>query len=109
MEIRALGINLAKSGFQLQGVNAGGIAVLRKKLRGRAVLDLQRDFPPCLIGMEACVSSHHWAPEVAALGHEVRLIPPVHVNPYVKRQKNDADAEASLAPSPLWWTPLIRS
>ncbi len=86
MEIRALGINLAKSGFQLQGVNAGGIAVLRRKLRGRAVLDLQRDLPPCLIGMEVCVNSHHWAREVAPLGHEVRLIPPVYVKPYVKQQ-----------------------
>ena len=98
MEIRTLGIDLAKSVFQLHGVDAAGAVVLRKKLRRAAVLDVLRDLPPCLIGMEACASSHHWAREIAALGHEVRLIPPTYVKPYVKRQKNDAaDAEARLA------------
>lgn len=95
MEIRTLGIDLAKSVFQLHGVNAEGAAVLRKKLRRGAVLSFLRDLPPCLIGMEACASSHHWAREITAIGHEVRLIPPAYVKPYVKRQKNDAaDAEA---------------
>ncbi len=95
MEIEALGIDLAKSVFQLHGVNAAGGVVLRKKLRRAAVLGFLRDLPPCLIGMEACASSHHWAREIAALGHEVRLIPPAYVKPYVKRHKNDAaDAEA---------------
>ena len=95
MEIKALGIDLAKSVFQLHGVDVEGRAVLRKKLRRSAVLDVLRGLPPCLIGMEACASSHHWAREIAALGHDVRLIPPAYVKPYVKRQKNDAaDAEA---------------
>ena len=95
MEIKALGIDLAKSVFQLHGVDVEGRAVLRKKLRRAAVLDVLRGLPPCLIGMEACASSHHWAREIAALGHDVRLIPPAYVKPYVKRQKNDAaDAEA---------------
>jgi transposase len=95
MAITALGIDLAKSVFQLHGVDAQGAVVLRRKLRRAAVLDFLRDLPPCLIGMEACASSHHWAREIAALGHEVRLIPPAYVKPYVKRQKNDAaDAEA---------------
>ncbi len=98
MEIRTLGIDLAKSVFQLHGVDALGAVVLRKKLRRGAVLDFLRDLPPCLVGMEACAGSHHWAREIAALGHEVRLIPPAYVKPFVKRQKNDAaDAEARLA------------
>jgi len=95
MQITTLGIDLAKSVFQLHGVDAGGAVVLRKKLRRNAVLDFLSKLEPCLIGMEACATSHHWAREVAALGHEVRLIPPAYVKPYVKRQKNDAaDAEA---------------
>ena len=95
MEIRALGIDLAKSVFQLHGVDADGSVVLRKKLRRGAVLDILRTLPPCLIGMEACASAHQWGREIAALGHEVRLIPPAYVKPYVKRHKNDAaDAEA---------------
>jgi transposase len=95
MEIGALGIDLAKAVFQLHGVDADGVVILRKRLRRGAVLDFLRDLSPCLIGLEACASSHHWAREIAALGHEVRLIPPAYVKPYVKRHKNDvADAEA---------------
>jgi transposase len=95
MQITTLGIDLAKSVFQFHGVDAGGTVVLQKKLRRGAVLDFLSKLEPCLIGMEACATSHHWAREVAALGHEVRLIPPAYVKPYVKRQKNDAaDAEA---------------
>jgi transposase len=95
MSITTLGIDLAKSVFQLHGVDADGTIVLQKKLRRGAVLDVLGKLEPCLIGMEACATSHHWAREIAALGHDVRLIPPVYVKPYVKRQKNDAaDAEA---------------
>ena len=95
MEIRTLGIDLAKSVFQLHGVDGDGGVVLQKKLRRGAVLDFLGKLDPCLIGMEACATSHHWAREIAALGHDVRLIPPAYVKPYVKRQKNDAaDAEA---------------
>ena len=68
---------------------------MKKKLRRGAVLDFLRNLPPCLIGMEACATAHYWAREIGALGHEVRLMPPAYVKPYVKRQKNDAaDAEA---------------
>ena len=95
MNITTIGIDLAKSVFQLHGVDADGEVVLRKKLRRSSVLDFLRDLPTCLIGLEACATSHFWAREIGALGHEVRLIPPAYVKPYVKRQKNDAaDAEA---------------
>jgi len=95
MEITTLGIDLAKSVFQLHGVDAAGQIVLMKKLRRNAVLEFMSALPPCLVGIEACGSSHFWAREITALGHDVRLIPPAYVKPYVKRQKNDmADAEA---------------
>ena len=95
MQITTLGIDLAKSVFQLHGVDANGAVLLQKKLRRGAVLNFLGKLKPCLIGMEACATSHHWAREIAALGHEVRLIPPAYVKPYVKRQKIDAaDAEA---------------
>ena len=95
MQITTLGIDLAKSVFQLHGVDVEGAVVLQKKLRRSAVLAFLSKLEPCLVGMEACATSHHWAREITALGHEVRLIPPAYVKPYVKRQKNDAaDAEA---------------
>jgi len=72
MPIRTLGIDLAKSVFQLHGVGADGAVVLQKKLRRGAVLDFLGALPPCLVGIEACATSHHWAREIAARGHEVR-------------------------------------
>ena len=69
--------------------------IVRRQLKRRYVLAFFRKLPPCLVGIEACASSHHWSRELQALGHTVRLMPPAYVKPYVKRHKNDAtDAEA---------------
>src|SRR5262250_1037372 len=90
-----IGLDIAKSVFQVHGVDAGGQVVIRRQLRRRHVLAFFQKLPPCLIGMEACASAHHWSRELQALGHTVRLMPPAYVKPYVKRHKNDvADAEA---------------
>jgi transposase len=95
MEISTIGLDLAKSIFQVHAVGEDGRAVVRKSLRRSQVLPFFRKLPPCLVGMEACGTSHHWARELAALGHEVKLMPPAYVKPYVKRGKTDAnDAEA---------------
>lgn len=95
MEITTLGLDLAKNIFQLHGVDAAGEVVVRKALRRAQMLPFFAKLPPCLIGIEACGTSHHWARELTSLGHEVRLMPPVYVKAYVKRGKNDAaDAEA---------------
>lgn len=95
MEITTIGLDIAKRVFQAHGVNEAGRAVLRRKLTRSEVLDFFRALPPCLVGIEACGTAHHWAREIRALGHEVRLIPASYVKPYVKRGKTDAaDAEA---------------
>ena len=95
MEITTIGLDIAKRVFQAHGVNEAGRAVLRRKLNRSEVLDFFRALPRCLVGIEACGTAHHWAREIRALGHEVRLIPASYVKPYVKRGKTDAaDAEA---------------
>jgi len=90
-----MGLDIAKSVFQVHGVDAEGYVVIRRQLKRRYVLAFFQKLPPCLVGIEACASSHHWSRELQALGHNVRLMPPAYVKPYVKRQKNDTtDAEA---------------
>ena len=94
-KITTIGLDLAKSVFQVHGADQDGRPVVRKKLRRGQVLGFFAGLSPCLIGLEACASAHYWARELQALGHEVRLIPPQYVKPFVKTNKNDAsDAEA---------------
>lgn len=95
MEISTIGLDLAKSVLQVHGINDAGEAVVRKALRRSQVLPFFAKLRPCLVGMEACGTSHHWARELMKLGHQVKLMPPAYVKPYVKRGKTDAnDAEA---------------
>src|SRR6476659_4365410 len=95
MQITTIGLDLAKNVFQVHGVDATGGVVVRKALRRAQVLPFFAKLPPCLVGIEACGTSHHWARELIGLGHEVRLMPPAYVKPYLKRGKTDAaDAEA---------------
>lgn len=95
MHITTIGLDLAKHWFQIHGVNAAGKVVARRRLRRTEVVAFFRKQEPCLVGMEACATAHHWARELIALGHEVKLMPPAYVKAYVKRNKNDAaDAEA---------------
>ena len=94
-EVITIGVDLAKNVFQIHGVDAAGAVVVRRQLRRGQVLRFFKKQPPCLVGMEACATAHHWAREIETLGHQVRLMPPRYVKPYVKRNKNDmADAEA---------------
>lgn len=94
-DVATVGLDLAKRVFQVHGADAQGRAVLRRKLGRAELLAFFSQLPPCLVGMEACGGAHHWAREIAALGHQVRLMPGAYVRPYVKRGKTDAaDAEA---------------
>ena len=95
MEISTIGLDLAKSVYQVHGADASGAVVFRKRLRRDKVIAFFAGLPPCTVAMEACGGAHHWAREIAKAGHAVRLIPAAYVKPFVKRQKNDAaDAEA---------------
>lgn len=95
MDISTIGLDLAKSIFQVHAINDAGDVIVRKALRRAQVLPFFAKLQPCLVGMEACGTSHHWARELMKLGHDVRLMPPAYVKPYVKRGKTDAnDAEA---------------
>ena len=95
MQVTTVGLDLAKNIFQVHGITADGTVVFNKSLRRAQLLDFFKNLEPCLIGMEACGSSHHWARQFQKLGHEVRLMPAMYVKAYVKRGKSDAiDAEA---------------
>jgi transposase len=95
MQLTTIGLDLAKQVFQVHGVDATGVAVIRRRLRRSEVIRFFAKIEPCLVGMEACATAHFWARELSVLGHTVKLIPPAYVKAYVKRGKTDAaDAEA---------------
>jgi transposase len=94
-KISTIGLDIAKNVFQVHGIDEVGEVIVQRRLRRRQVLPFFKRRAPCLVGLEACATAHHWAREIEKLGHEVRLMPPRYVKPYVKRNKNDAaDAEA---------------
>lgn len=90
MEITTIGLDLAKNVFQVHGINGAGGVVVRKTLRRAQMMQYFTKLAPCLVGIEACGTSHYWAREIGKLGHAVRLMPPAYVKPYVKRGKTDA-------------------
>lgn len=95
-EVSTIGLDIAKSVFQVHGVDDAGEVVIAKRLRRRQVIAFFERLPVCLVGLEACGGAHHWARELGALGHEVRIMPAAYVKPYVKRSKNDAADAAAI-------------
>jgi transposase len=95
MQIAAVGLDISKHVFQIHAVDGTGVVVIQRRLRRSELLRFFEQLDPCLIGIEACGTSHHWARELTALGHQVKLMPPTYVKPYARGNKNDAaDAEA---------------
>jgi transposase len=95
-EVSTIGLDIAKSVFQVHGVAADGSVVIRKRISRVKVLEFFAALPPCLVGIEACPSAHHWSRKLAALGHTVKLMPPSYVKAYLKRSKNDANDAAAI-------------
>ena len=95
-EVSTIGLDIAKSVFQIHGVDAAGAVVIRKRITRAKLLEFLASLPACLIGIEACPSAHYWSRRLQALGHTVRLMPPSYVKAYVKRSKNDANDAAAI-------------
>jgi transposase len=96
MQAITIGLDLAKHWFQVHGVDAAGKVVVKRRLRRAEVVGFFKALEPCLVGMEACATAHHWARELIGLGHRVKLMPPTYVKAYVKRNKNDATDAAAI-------------
>ena len=94
--VTIVGLDLAKHVFQVHGVDASGRVVIAKAVRRNELLEFFASLPPCLVGLEASGSAHHWARELITLGHDARMMPPAYVKPYVRRQKNDASDAAAI-------------
>jgi transposase len=88
-KITTIGLDIAKNVFQVHGIDETGVVVVRRQLRRRQVLFFFKRLDPCMVGMEACATAHHWAREIAALGHEVRLMPPRYVKAYTSNRRTD--------------------
>ena len=95
-EVSTIGLDIAKSVFQVHGVDDAGTVVIRKRVSRSKMLEFFADLPPCLVGIEACPAAHHWGRELQALGHTVKLMPPSYVKAYLKRSKNDANDAAAI-------------
>jgi transposase len=95
-EVSTIGLDIAKSVFQVHGIDAIGAIVIRKRIGRSKMLEFFADLPPCLVGIEACPAAHHWGRELQALGHTVKLMPPSYVKAYLKRSKNDANDAAAI-------------
>src|SRR5713226_7825880 len=95
-EVSTIGLDIAKSVFQIHGVDAGGAVVIRKRISRAKLLEFFATLPTCLVGIEACPSAHYWSRRLQGLGHTVRLMPPTYVKAYVKRGKNDAADAAAI-------------
>jgi transposase len=95
-EVITIGLDIAKSVFQVHGVDDAGTVVIRRRVSRSKMLEFFADLPPCLVGIEACPAAHHWGRELQALGHTVKLMPPSYVKAYLKRSKNDANDAAAI-------------
>ena len=96
VRVTRIGLDLAKTVFQVHGVDATGKVVIARKLRRGTMEEFFGRLAPCVVAMEACSSAHHWGRQLGALGHEVKLIPPAHVKPYLRRNKTDAADAAAI-------------